>query len=206
MSPRKVGRPVGSSRDNSLSQILTAARKLYAQQGYARTTVKDIALSVGMTPAALYTYFPSKADLYKATCDQAQDQLLEQYVQALEHGGSLREQLARIFQVALATDKQDKSYVALLAAIPLEANRDAELAALMLDQQNATRMLLTKMFADGQARGEISTRATPGAQAMTLVGALAGIALLQNSSDESDLTLSLEIFTDLINSQLFQDI
>lgn len=202
---RRVGRPAGSNRDASLAQILPAARGLFASQGYARTTVRDIAMAVDMTPAALYTYFPSKAGLYKATCDSAQELLLEKYRQVLEQGGNLQSQLARILDVALAAHRDDPSITALLAAIPLEAGQDKELASLMLDQQNATRALLTELFSAAQDRGEIASNACPADQAMTLVGAIAGIALLQNSNQGLDLPSSLAIFTDLINGQLFNN-
>ncbi len=202
---RRVGRPAGSNRNASLAQILPAARSLFASQGYARTTVKDIAMAVSMTPAALYTYFPSKADLYKATCDSAQGLLLEKYRQVVDLGGTLQSQLTRILEVALAVHRDDPSITALLAAIPLEAGQDRELATLMFDQQNATRALLTELFKQAQERGEITSDAPPADQAMTLVGALAGIALLQNSSQGPGLPGSLAIFTDLINGQLFNN-
>ena len=62
---KAMGRPVGSSREASLERILPAARKLFANTGYAKTTFKEVGKAVGMTHAALYGYFPSKAALMK---------------------------------------------------------------------------------------------------------------------------------------------
>lgn len=163
-------------------------------------------MAVGMTSAALYTYFPSKAALYKATCDHTQGQLLEEYREAIGESCSLRAQLGNILQVVVAAHQHDSSITALLAGIPMEAGRDKELGALMLDQQNATRRLLTELFREAQKRGEISVQADPAAQAMTLVGAIAGIALLPDHTGKQDLASSLAIFTELINGQLFTDV
>ena len=75
----------------------------------------------------------------------------------------------------------------------------------MFDQQNATRTLLTELFRQAQDRREITSDASPADQAMTLLGAIAGIALLQNSGQGLELSASLAIFTDLINGQLFNN-
>ena len=80
---KAMGRPVGSSKEASLARILPAARKLFAENGYSKTTFKEIGKEVGMTHAALYGYFPSKAALYQATCDHAQGLLLADYAEAI---------------------------------------------------------------------------------------------------------------------------
>src|SRR5262249_24228127 len=42
------------------SRILSAAAALFGERGYASTSMRAIAGAVGMTPPALYWYFPSK--------------------------------------------------------------------------------------------------------------------------------------------------
>lgn len=50
----------------SRSRILAAAMALFGERGYASTSLRAIANEVGMTPPALYWYFPSKqAILYE---------------------------------------------------------------------------------------------------------------------------------------------
>jgi AcrR family transcriptional regulator len=46
--------------------ILGAARTLFLAQGYSATSMRQIAQSVGITPAAIYNYFPSKDELFTA--------------------------------------------------------------------------------------------------------------------------------------------
>lgn len=68
--------------------ILEAALRVYSEKGYAAATNADIAREAGVTPAALYYYYPSKADLFKAAIsdrrsmiegsfDQIADQVLD---------------------------------------------------------------------------------------------------------------------------------
>ena len=80
---RGIGRPVGSTKEATLARILPAARELFANQGYSKTTFKDVGNAVGMTHAALYGYFPSKAALFAATCEHAQELILVEYAIAL---------------------------------------------------------------------------------------------------------------------------
>src|SRR3712207_8422209 len=65
---RRLGRPpideVASGERRE--QILHAADDLFGRRGYAAVSVGDVAAAVGVTKAAIYHHFPSKADLYAA--------------------------------------------------------------------------------------------------------------------------------------------
>ena len=43
--------------------IITTARELFAEKGYEHTDMKEIAVELGMTHAALYYYFKNKTDV-----------------------------------------------------------------------------------------------------------------------------------------------
>ena len=51
------------ARSSTRDQILAIARRLFVQQGYAGTSIVDLARELGTTTAALYYHFPSKADI-----------------------------------------------------------------------------------------------------------------------------------------------
>ena len=44
-------------------EIVALARKLFAEQGYVSTSMRDIAEASGLLPGSLYTHFASKAKL-----------------------------------------------------------------------------------------------------------------------------------------------
>ncbi|MEH6581269.1 MAG: TetR/AcrR family transcriptional regulator [Halioglobus sp.] len=199
-----AGRPKGSSREAGLARILPAACKLFAEQGYSKTTFKDVGLAVGMTHAALYAYYPSKAALYLATTDHAQALLQPDYLAAIERGGTLKEQLRGILMVSAAAHDRDSSITGLLAAIPLEIRRHPDVAKLMLSQQNSVLEILATAFAQAQANGEISSEASPEDLVVAIMGAGVGIALFQYGMQRSSLTDSMEIFIDLIEARLFR--
>ncbi len=52
-------------------RILSAAIDLFYRQGYARTTIDQVAKSLGMTKPFVYQYFSSKNDLLTEICSRA---------------------------------------------------------------------------------------------------------------------------------------
>lgn len=62
--PRANGRPVeGSARD----EIVAAATRLFAEQGFAQTTMAQIAEAAGLRQSSLYYYFRRKELILQAT-------------------------------------------------------------------------------------------------------------------------------------------
>ncbi|MDC3406163.1 TetR/AcrR family transcriptional regulator [Bacteroidia bacterium] len=49
-------------------QILQSAQAILKKKGYAATSVRDIAKSLEIEPASLYSHFSSKEDILKLTC------------------------------------------------------------------------------------------------------------------------------------------
>jgi AcrR family transcriptional regulator len=58
-----VGRIAGVSAEETRQRLLTAAADVFAERGYDGTRVADIASAAGVSNAALYAHFPSKAQL-----------------------------------------------------------------------------------------------------------------------------------------------
>ena len=58
-------------------RILDAAEALFAERGFAGTSVRDIASNVGLTAASLYNHFPSKDALYAAVLERGIRPLIE---------------------------------------------------------------------------------------------------------------------------------
>lgn len=54
-----------ATSDNREDQLIKIACRLFAQRGYDRTSLRDIAEEAELTKAALYYYFPQKDALYE---------------------------------------------------------------------------------------------------------------------------------------------
>ncbi|MCP1308066.1 TetR/AcrR family transcriptional regulator [Paenibacillus tyrfis] len=56
--------------------IIRIARESFLEQGYDKTSMKDIALKLGVSVGNLYRYFPNKEALFEAVAKPAYDRLL----------------------------------------------------------------------------------------------------------------------------------
>jgi len=69
---------VRSAHANSrLPQILDAAAHLFCERGFQGTSVRDIALAVGILPGSLYSHFATKEDLLAAVYTRGVDQICQ---------------------------------------------------------------------------------------------------------------------------------
>jgi AcrR family transcriptional regulator len=63
----KVLRP---SKEETRARILGKADELFRQYGFSKTTVADIAAELGMSPANVYKFFPSKEAIIQSNANQ----------------------------------------------------------------------------------------------------------------------------------------
>ena len=56
--------------ERTAERILDAAEALFAEHGYAGTTLRDVASRVGLRTPSLYNHFPSKESLYAAVLER----------------------------------------------------------------------------------------------------------------------------------------
>jgi AcrR family transcriptional regulator len=65
-------------REQREAQILDAAARVFAKNGYARATTREIAAEAGLSEGTIYNYFDSKRDLLIAMSSQMALESLEQ--------------------------------------------------------------------------------------------------------------------------------
>lgn len=200
----KMGRPKGSSKEDTLPKLLEQARYLFAEQGYAQTTFKDVGKAMGMSHAAIYAYFPSKKELYLATIADAQAILLPFYVDALTTKKSLKERIRHILLATAREHDKDASITGLLAAVPIEIRRHPELYEAIAGENNDLMMALEAIFEEAKQSGEIIIDASASDLIAALFGGGVGVALFQYGLREANLSRTMEIFAALIDGKLFQ--
>jgi len=57
-------------REATARAILDAARELFVAQGYQNVSIRKIAEKIEYSPAAIYSYFPSKDDIFLALAEE----------------------------------------------------------------------------------------------------------------------------------------
>jgi len=70
--------------DNRRPALLDAAARLFSERGFAATSIRDIAASVGMLPGSIYYHFPSKEALLLAVHEEGVRQTMTAVQEALD--------------------------------------------------------------------------------------------------------------------------
>ncbi|HJQ46602.1 MAG TPA: TetR/AcrR family transcriptional regulator [Amycolatopsis sp.] len=79
-------------------RLMLAAVDSFAARGYHATTTRDIAAAAGMSPAALYVHFPSKAALLFAISQSGHEQALALVEQVAERDAGARDKMRLIVE------------------------------------------------------------------------------------------------------------
>jgi AcrR family transcriptional regulator len=124
--PRRIGRPPGKAADTK-RRILDVARVVFAERGFDSATNKDIADVAGITAAALYYHFSSKAELYLAVYDDTQNRIYAQFGAAMERHDSFYGKLEAILATAHALNRADPSLALFASAVRVDARRHPEM-------------------------------------------------------------------------------
>src|SRR5207253_11125138 len=74
-----MNRPVrtGKDSDEARARILEAAEEQFRRVGYHRTSVADIAAELGMSPANVYRFFPSRDAINESICGRVLNEVAD---------------------------------------------------------------------------------------------------------------------------------
>ena len=67
----------GKDFDEARARILEAAEKQFRRMGYHRTSVADIAAELGMSPANIYRFFPSRDAINESICGRVVNEVAD---------------------------------------------------------------------------------------------------------------------------------
>lgn len=169
--------------DERKQEILDAAVRVFARNGYEKTSITDIAKEIGISQGLCYRYYASKEEIYDAALDKYASNIAAQNIKRTKLDGlTLKEQI-------LQMSGQMKEYVC--------AEREqTELYALFHKKENY-RMhnelflrvsekivpFFVKALEDAIQRGEISL-AEPKASAYFFVYGQMGLLMSKDYSEE----------------------
>jgi AcrR family transcriptional regulator len=146
--------------------LLQAARRLFAEKGFAATGREEIAAQAGVTRGALYHHFASKTELAAAVVEQLEGELVERVVGAASGGTGVRDQLhrgCRAYMDACADPTMARILADAPAVLGLEACRALDAVA--------CAPLLAEVFARATEEG-VAVPGDPEVAAALLLGFL----------------------------------
>ncbi len=196
------GRPmppkVRRSRDVGarFEEIVDVAATLFSEQGYAATSIQDIADSVGILKGSLYHYIHTKEDLLDAVIREAHLRTAALGVNALEMEGDALAKLSYVVEHHLmeATINQAKVRVFYQEAKFLSPERLAGILATRDSYEHSIRQII----AAGQREGTIAPHLDPVLTAIAILSVLNSVQLWFRPDGARSLEEVTESFSDLI--------
>lgn len=159
--------------------LVAAGRRLFGTEGYAATSVEDLAREARVTTGALYHHFPTKLAVFEAVFDQAHTELMVAAAQAAEDAPDEVEALARGFDSFLdaVLEPEVQQIVIIDAPAVLGLARFTE-----LDERYAFAVIV--MALEKAVESGLLRIADPPTLTRLLLGALTrGAMLIANSPD-----------------------
>jgi AcrR family transcriptional regulator len=170
--------------------VLDAALVHFAERGYDRATLDDIAASATASKGAVYWYFDNKRDLFVATVERELGRLGE-HLEGLAsgHEPSPLDRLQRIVAGTLDYYARRPAFSAIMkvTALPAEPEVAAAMERLVRRVYGRARELLRPVVEDGIERGEIDGAMAEVAVPMAI--ALVDGLVLQASLDPQSIDL-----------------
>jgi AcrR family transcriptional regulator len=141
--------------DDTRARIVEAAEALFLRLGYAKTAVADIAAELGMSPANVYRFFPSKNAIVEAICQRCLAEVEEQAWAIARAKGPAADRLERLVVDILKYHKENLLTETRVNDIVLVAIENSWAA--IRAHKETMRTVVEVILRDGIATGELET-------------------------------------------------
>lgn len=103
-----------NSRRLSKEDILERTAPLFAAEGYAATSMRDLAKACGITPAALYHHFADKEQLYLEVLEYTFRRRIGRMGEALRGLTTFEDRVRRVVEVLVDAVHEDELFLPML--------------------------------------------------------------------------------------------
>lgn len=173
------GRPLARRRMNAedrRSAIISAAIRLFAENGFRGATTRQIASAVGVTEPVLYEHFATKSDLYRAIIDAKSQQGIEYLRETLTPYMERRDDRGFFRNLGLLIVEfydKDPDYVRLLMFSALEGH---ELADVYYQRQLEIYLEFVLSYTRQRMKAGVFRRINPEVLARSFAGMVSSYA------------------------------
>jgi len=172
--PKQRVRP---TRAQTRQRLLQAAGEVFAERGYDRASLDDVATAAGLTKGAVYSSFASKADLLYALMRERIDERLALVTEAVERQATVRE-ITRDAGSGLAQlMSSQRDWHLLFIEFWARAVRDPELHDELARERRSVRGLIAQFLETRAAEAEINLPAPAEQLAVAVLALSNGIAI-----------------------------
>ena len=152
--------------------------QLFAAQGYDGTSARSIADGAGLSGAAIYHYFESKAELYAAVYEAVFDRVFAELDRAVACQRTLVEQYAALLEAIDRMNRDDPLAPAFVVGVAGDAQRHPELRRLISPLRRRNNLFFRRLVGAAAARGELDPAVDARAVEDLLNAVVSGLARL----------------------------
>lgn len=163
--------------DSTRSRLIEAAAELFAERGYERTSIQDIARRAGLTSGAIYSNFRSKRDLLLGAISRPAEEMGGAVRDARRAGASAMEMI-RVGSHRLVSGRGRRERPILVNALVL-ASRDPDVGQKLRKGLARTFREMGRLVEAGQAEGSIDPSIDPATYAHYAYAVTFGTYLLE---------------------------
>ncbi|MBW2091862.1 MAG: TetR/AcrR family transcriptional regulator [Deltaproteobacteria bacterium] len=147
--------PKAEAKRHPKQRLLEAAIELFAEKGYASTSVREIVTLAGVTKPVLYYYYESKVGIFRAIMDEVMQRYQEIMFEVLKTPGSCVEQLIELYRKLSQAMIELPNVVKLFHGVILGQPR-GEPECNLGEFPMKIMEVVKKIYAQGLARGEVA--------------------------------------------------
>jgi len=170
--------------EETRARIVETAEALFRRLGFAKTAVADIAAELGMSPANVYRFFPSKHAIVEAICQRCLGEIDENAWSVARGRGSAAQRLDRLFQGIIRYHNENfiaEKRLHDIVLIAIEENWGAILA-----HKQTVRNAIELILRDGIDSGEfdaVDPKETAGMLMLGMIAFCHPVLVAQNLAD-----------------------
>jgi AcrR family transcriptional regulator len=157
------------SADERRASILAAATEVFAEYGYQRGKVSEVAARVGVTEPVVFQNFKSKAALFATVVEQAAERMCAQLAGAAASGVSVSVLLAGLTSPAHLDQLHARGSLGVLFADSVAATAEPAVAEAGRVAVRRIAQALADLLRQGQAAGELRVSVDADAAAWLLI-------------------------------------
>jgi AcrR family transcriptional regulator len=181
-------------------EILDAAARCFAREGFHRTTMQDIVREAAASPGAIYRYFASKEDLIAAIASRRHGAELQR-VREATGGADLRSDLRGLVRVflGLLTAPAERAWRRVTIQLWGEALRNERVMEVVREGLAEPLRVLAARLRRARDEGRLPEGLDPDAAARLVVAAFQGLVLQQAWNPRLDVAAcgqALEVLLD----------
>jgi AcrR family transcriptional regulator len=136
------------------AKLLAAAKALFAEVGYDKATIRDIAAAAGMSTGAVFANFADKFDLFREIAAADMARLIQVMTDAAAAPGDAEERLVRIFTAGYAMYLEQLSLARAMLVVGWTEEQGAAFRTAMSTQPVLD--LFVRVLNEASERGELS--------------------------------------------------